>query len=135
MPKSISEENLTGILPHIRSWVFTHRALLVRRFVVLLLLLYLSIIVDVGSIVHWDQRNRRFEFYFPTPGYSLFPFPFKPSQGDGCPQVFCELNTIESFIFLVFLYQGVWVIWMFLGITYIVMPIPLFVYTTLKKNR
>lgn len=103
-----------------------HRELISRRLVVLLLLLYLSALVDIGHIILGDLRTG---FYYGNYGYVLFPFPSNPSF---LLPVITPVPLIEAIIYTIFIYQGIWIAWSLLGILYIMMPLLLRLYRIRK---
>jgi hypothetical protein len=92
-----------------------------KRIYVLLLMIYLAVMVNVAKYI----GGNIFEgFYFPYPGRILFPIPFDLGWFGHyiVSPVLVPLNPVEFFIYLVFIYQGVWIFWMAIGILYVMLP-------------
>ena len=92
-----------------------------KRIYVLLLMVYLAVMVNVAKYI----GGNIFEgFYFPSAGHMLFPIPFDLGWFGQyvSASVIVPLNPVEFIIYLVFIYQGVWIFWMAIGILYVMLP-------------
>lgn len=130
MSESVPEKHSVRVLEGIQNWMFNHRTLVVRRVAVILLLLYFAVMVHAGSHVGGDVNQG---FYFATPSFALFPFPYVLPPGYVVILSIRPLTPIEVFIYVVFIQLGIWMVWVILGIIYIMMPLVLRVYRTKTK--
>jgi hypothetical protein len=103
------------------------RRIIARRIAVLLFFLYLAVLVDVGGAVLGDLRTG---FYYGNYGNTLFPYPH--NKGFLLP-VITPVPPIEAFIYTVFVYQGIWIAWTALGVIYIMMPLAIWAYRTVRR--
>ena len=120
-------EGSTRVTKSIRHHIYLHRALVARRVAVLLLLLYFAVIVNAGSDVFLNTHNGVYSASLNT---RLFPI---PSIDFGFLPAYRALPQIDVFIYIVFINQGIWIVWMLLGIIYIIMPLMVWAYRTLKR--
>lgn len=127
MNETVLAKNSTRVITGIQQYISTKRAAFVRRVAVILLLLYFAVMVDAGSYVRGDLESG---FYFTNTGHGLFPFPY--SGGFSYP-VYVYFDPLSTFIYVVFIAQGIWIAWMSLGIIYIMMPLALWVYNTMGR--
>jgi hypothetical protein len=123
------EKHGVRMLEGVQNRMFIHRAVLLRRVAVSLLLLYFGVMVDVGSHVYGTLEQG---YYFTHIGYDIFPIPYKwgilfPAHAD--------LDLLRSFIFFIFIGQGMWVLWVLLGIVYIVEPLIHWAYNIKREQR
>ncbi len=130
MNETVPAKYSTGVLAGIQPYFKTKRAAFVRRVAVVLLLLYFAVMVDAGNYVGWSIWH---ESYFSAPGNNLFPIPFKLPPGYLIAEVIVELDFLQTFIYVVFIGQWIWIAWMSLGIIYIMMPIVLKALGTLRR--
>ena len=121
MLKTVVEQFSNGVIEGIKDLIGSHRDSVVKRSTVLLLILYLSAMVNVGRFVSGDIWNGLF---WTSSGFSLFPIPINYlSLGYGNAPVFTQMNPFDIFIYVIFIEQWFWVVWMFLGVLYIMMPL------------
>ena len=117
MSESAPLQGSIRMFKHAQDSLRSHRELIARRLAVLLLLLYLSALVDIGHVI---LGNLRTGFYYGNFGYVLFPFPSNPSI---LLPVITPVPLVEAIIHTIFIYQGIWIAWASLGILYIIMPL------------
>lgn len=127
MGETVVLEDSKRVIKSIPHRIYLHRALVVRRLAVLLLLLYFAVLVDAGSSVFRDSINGLY-----SGGMSMWLFPF-PSVGYRMLPAYVPLTQIDVFIYIVFINQGIWIAWMLPSVIYIMMPLPLWAYRTLKR--
>jgi hypothetical protein len=125
----VSTEHSTGIVTGIHQYINTRPATFVRRVVVILLLLYFAVMVDVGRHVYGTVEEG---FFFTYLGYEIFPLPY--TWGVLLP-VIVELDPLRSFIYFTFIGQGMWALWVLIGIVYIVMPLLHWVYNIRREQE
>lgn len=126
---TVSTKHGTRIVAGIKQYINTRQATFVRRVVVILLLLYFAVMVDVGSHVYGTVAQG---FYFANLGYDLFPLPYKWAV---LLPVITELDPFRSFIFFTFIGQGMWVLWVLLGIIYIIEPLFHWAYNIMREQE
>jgi hypothetical protein len=88
----------------------------VRVFLIFLVIDFLGM-VYVTRGVYGDMTNG---YEWPQVGHVMFPIPFEYPTMTPVTQ---PLSPIETFIFLVFISNSVWMFWTSLAIIYIVMPL------------
>ncbi len=120
-------DGFTKAIRSIQHRIYTSRKLIARRITVLLLFLYLAALVDVGSAILGDLRTG---FWYDNIGHTLFPY---PHTAGGLLPVITPVPPIEVFVYVAFVYQGIWIAWTALGIIYIVAPLFIWAYRTLRK--
>ena len=120
-------EESTSVIKSIQHRIYLHRALVVRRIAVLLLLLYFSVLVDAGSGVFLDTVNGVFSASI---GTTLFPIPF---AGLRMLTAYVPLSQNDVLIYIIFVNQGIWNLWMLSGIIYIMMPLAIWGYRTIER--
>lgn len=102
------------------AWLVSEKGLnrwaKVRRLVILILLVDLIIMVWFGRVITGNPLDG---FYWPRPNMVLFPIPM--DFGSWTP-VFSPLNPIDAFIYTVFIYGGLWILWSFVAILYVIYP-------------
>ena len=113
----MSVKDNTGISTDIQQYIKTGHASFVRRLAVILLLLYFAAMVDVGRHVYGNVEQG---FYFTYLGYEIFPLPY--TWGVILP-VIVDLDPLRSFIYFTFIRRGMWVLWVLIGIIYILDPL------------
>jgi hypothetical protein len=119
--KIVVEQFDNGVIEGIKNHIGTHRDSVVRRITVLLLILYFYAMVNVGRYIAWDPAHG---LTWTSGGYSLFPIPFDSlSLGYIVTPALEQLNPFDIFIYVIFIEQWFWVVWMFLGVLYIMMPL------------
>ncbi len=87
-----------------------------RRAIVLTLELYILLLLPVGLHITGDPLNG---FYWPSSGFSLFPIPI----GNGPEPAFMPLSSIDAVITVMFLWNGLWILWLIVGTSYITLPV------------
>jgi len=88
----------------------------IRRFIVVILLADLIIMVWFGRVITGNPLDG---FYWPYPNKILFPIPM--DFGSMIP-VFSPLNPVDAFVYTIFIYGGLWILWLLVGILYVVYP-------------
>jgi hypothetical protein len=93
------------------------------RVLVPIFLIYLYNLVRVGSSGGVSFENG---FEWPTPGYQLFPIPMNPidwAEFDiGFFQVYTPMGIADIILYVVFVANGIWLIWTVLSIAYFFLP-------------
>ncbi|MHA2286775.1 MAG: hypothetical protein ACXABZ_12995 [Candidatus Thorarchaeota archaeon] len=93
------------------------------RVLVPFFLIYLYNLVRVGSAGGWSFERG---FEWPTPGFQLFPIPMNPIDwaefGIGFPQVVVPMGIADIILYVVFVANGIWLIWTVLSIAYFFLP-------------
>jgi hypothetical protein len=117
-----------GVLQCVRRLLYQHRDSIARRIAILLFLFYLIAVVDAGQYIRGDISTG---FYYSGSGLALFPFP-------RIPYVFAEvillLPSIQVFVYIVFVYRGIWIAWASLSLLYIAIPLVSWAYKRVKKT-
>jgi hypothetical protein len=90
------------------------------RILVPFFLIYLYNLVRVGSAGGWSFEHG---FEWPTPGFQLFPIPINWYEfGFGFPQVVVPMGIADIILYVVFVANGIWLIWAVLSIAYFFLP-------------
>ncbi len=111
-------------------WLLSKRARgpILRRLVVVVLLIYLVALVPFARGIGGDLAGG---FYWTYPGFVLFPIP--GDSGSMIP-VTEPLTPIDQFVYVVFIWNGMWVAWTAVAVLYIVYPFLLKLRSERKKN-
>jgi hypothetical protein len=113
-----------------RILLHLQRHRVISRFVIIVFIVYLPILYQISlNLVAAKVGLYSGRYCFATGGYSLFPIPFDPSWGFfGVIMVITPLSPAELYIYMVF-YPSIalrvmWsVMWLTIGITYIIWPL------------
>jgi len=105
------------------------RGPILRRLVVVVLLIYLLALVSFARGIGGDLVEG---FYWSMPGYRLFPIPVR--LYDSWLPVTEDLTPIDQFVYVVFIWNGMWVAWTAVAVLYIVYPFLLKIRSKRKKN-
>jgi hypothetical protein len=130
--KSVAEQFDYGVNKSIRSYIRTCRNSFLKRFSVMLLIPYFCAMVHVGGNILgniWDG------FQWKWWAYALFPIPMEMLPGYFYLPTERFLNPIETLIYLIFIDNGLWIGWLFLGAIYIMMPLLRRVYSLLGNSK
>jgi hypothetical protein len=90
------------------------------RVLVPFFLIYLYNLVRVGSVGGGSFEHG---FEWPTSGLQLFPFPINWSEkGFGVLPVVVPMEIADIILYVVFVANGIWLIWAVLSIAYFFLP-------------
>jgi len=109
---SLTERKESWYAPLLKS----RRSFFTRVFVLFLVIDLLGMVYVTRSV----YGNLTDGYEWPSPGNVLFPFPFHyPSMFP----VTQPLNPLETFTYLIFISNSVWIFWVSLATIYIILPL------------
>lgn len=93
------------------------RGPILRRVVVVVLLIYLLALVPFARGIGGDLAEG---FYWTYSGHRLFPIPVDFHSMLPMTE---DLTPIDQFVYVVFMWNGMWVVWTVVALFYIVYPL------------
>ncbi len=116
--------------PQKEPWLLSKKARgpILRRLIVVVLLIDLAAMVLFAQQISGDLAGG---FYWPYPGKMLFPIPVDSPANIPVTE---PLTLIDQFVYVVFIWNGMWVAWTAVAVLYIVYPFLLKLRSKRKKT-